>query len=134
MPIVRHRDPNRCYDLCPLLFWTIICIAARRYARGDAALPFLLDAVKREVSAAVAVFPLGLHHINALILVCTWCFPDIRFVTDRTTLFSGRTHCPQDLSERTISGLRTMPTSILSHLLVGWRVIWPAQRRRRLPV
>ena len=89
MPIVRHRDPNRCYDLCPLLFWTIVSIAARRYARDDAALGFLLDAVKRESSAAGGVFPLGLHHINALILVCTWCFPDVRFVTDRTTLFSG---------------------------------------------
>ena len=89
MPIVRHRDPNKCYDLCPFLFWVIIFVAARRYAREDTALSFLLDAMKKETSTAISTFPLTLHHVNALVLLCTWCFPDVRFVTDRTSLFSG---------------------------------------------
>ena len=89
MPIVRHRDPNKCYDLCPFLFWVIIFVAARRYAREDTALSFLLDAMKKETSTAISTFPLTLHHVNALVLLCTWRSPDVRFVTDRSTLFPG---------------------------------------------
>ncbi|TGJ88338.1 hypothetical protein E0Z10_g404 [Xylaria hypoxylon] len=30
MPVVRHRDTNKCYESCPLLFWTIIYVGSRR--------------------------------------------------------------------------------------------------------
>lgn len=89
MPIIRHRNPDQCYDACPLLFWTIVYIASRRYARGSTTLPFLLDAVKKEFNAAISLFPLSLNHINALILICSWCFLDVRFIKDPGSLFSG---------------------------------------------
>lgn len=89
MPVIRHRDPNKCYDTCPLLFWTIVFVASRRYARGNATFSFLLDAIQKEFYSAISTFPLTVHHINALILICSWCFPDVRFIKDPTVLFSG---------------------------------------------
>ncbi|CAJ2506188.1 Uu.00g003180.m01.CDS01 [Anthostomella pinea] len=91
MPIVRERDPNKCYESGPLLFWSILFIASRRYARDGTALPFLLDSVRREMFTAITILPLSLSSINALILVCSWIFPDVRFVNDPTALFSSVT-------------------------------------------
>ncbi|KAI1085786.1 hypothetical protein F5B20DRAFT_18105 [Whalleya microplaca] len=87
MPIVRVRDPNKLYESGPLLFWTIIYIASRRYAKNETVLPFLLDTVKRDIFSAITNFPLPLPSINAFILVCSWIFPDVRFVNDPTALF-----------------------------------------------
>ncbi|KAI0010339.1 hypothetical protein F4779DRAFT_317499 [Xylariaceae sp. FL0662B] len=87
MPIVRLRDPNKVYESGPLLFWTIIFIASRRYAKNETVLPFLLDTVRRDIFSVVANFPLPMPSINALILVCSWIFPDVRFVNDPAALF-----------------------------------------------
>ncbi|KAI0902189.1 hypothetical protein F4806DRAFT_446033 [Annulohypoxylon nitens] len=89
MPIVRLRDPNKCYDSGPFLFWTIIYIASRRYAKSPTLFPFLLDAVKKDAFSTITNWPLSLPSINALILLCTWIFPDVRFVNDPCALFTG---------------------------------------------
>lgn len=89
MPIVRHRDPNKCYENGSLLFWAIILVACRRYARDPAILPFLMDAVRREIFTAISSLPLSIHSINALILVCTWSFSDVRFINDPGSMFAG---------------------------------------------
>ncbi|KAK6865548.1 transcription factor SEF1 [Apiospora arundinis] len=89
MPIVRHRDPNKCYESGHVLFWTIILVACRRYAKNPQVLPFLVDATKRELFSVLSGLPLNIHTINAMILVCTWAFPDVRFVNDPTCMFTG---------------------------------------------
>ncbi|KAI0847787.1 hypothetical protein F5Y00DRAFT_240414 [Daldinia vernicosa] len=89
MPVVRHKDPNKCYDTSPLLFWTIIYVATRRYAKNSTIFPFMLDSIKRDAYSAIANPPLSLTSINALILLCTWIFPDVRFVNDPCALFSS---------------------------------------------
>ncbi|KAI0180370.1 hypothetical protein GGR52DRAFT_588010 [Hypoxylon sp. FL1284] len=89
MPIVHVRDPNRCYETGPLLFWVIVYVASRRYARSPKVFPFLVETLKKDVFAAIAVMPLSMPSINALILLCTWIFPDVRFVNDPCALFSG---------------------------------------------
>lgn len=89
MPIVRHRDPNKLYDTGGVLFWTIIMIACRRYARDPKALAFLTEAVRDEMFSAISKLPLSIHVVNALILVNTWVFPDVRFISDPTSIFSG---------------------------------------------
>lgn len=89
MPIVRHRDPNKLYESGGVLFWTIIMISCRRYARSPNALQFLMDAVRQELFSAISKLPLSIHLINALILVGTWVFPDVRFINDPTSIFSG---------------------------------------------
>ncbi|KAI1460658.1 hypothetical protein F4805DRAFT_371272 [Annulohypoxylon moriforme] len=89
MPIVRHRDPNKCYESSSFLFWTIIYIASRRYAKSPTLFPFLLDAVKKDASSTLTSWPLTLPSINAFILLCAWIFPDVRFVNDPSALFTG---------------------------------------------
>ncbi|KAI1105940.1 hypothetical protein F4804DRAFT_90894 [Jackrogersella minutella] len=89
MPILRLRDPNKCYESSPLLFWTIIYIASRRYAKSPTLFPFLLDAIKKDAYSTINNWPLSLPSINALILLCAWIFPDVRFVNDPCALFTG---------------------------------------------
>ncbi|KAI1327891.1 hypothetical protein F5Y16DRAFT_410093 [Xylariaceae sp. FL0255] len=89
MPIVRHRDPNKCYESCPLLFWTIIYVAVRRYKKNDALLPFLVDEVQKQSLAAMTKMPLSLATINALILICSWMWPIVRFVVDQASLYTS---------------------------------------------
>ncbi|KAI0840553.1 hypothetical protein F5Y06DRAFT_243026 [Hypoxylon sp. FL0890] len=89
MPIIRLRDPNKCYESSSLLFWIIIYVASRRYARSPGIFPFLLDAIKRDAYSTITSWPLSMHSINAIILLCTWIFPDVRFVNDPSALFSG---------------------------------------------
>ncbi|KAI0382904.1 hypothetical protein F5Y04DRAFT_251348 [Hypomontagnella monticulosa] len=89
IPIIRCRDPNKIYDSSPLLFWTIMYISSRRYAKSPDIFPFLLDAIRRDAYAAITTPPLPMPSINSLILLCSWIFPDVRFVNDPTTLFSS---------------------------------------------
>lgn len=89
MPIVQVRDPNKCYESGKLLFWVIIYIASRRYAKNPKVLPFLLESLKKDAFSTISIIPLSMASINALILLCTWIFPDVRFVNDPTSLFSS---------------------------------------------
>ncbi|KAI1335107.1 hypothetical protein F5Y15DRAFT_256476 [Xylariaceae sp. FL0016] len=91
MPIVRQRDPNKCYDAAPLLFWTIIFIACRRHAKTPTTLSFLMHEVRRQLLSSLSSLPLSISSINAFILVSTWNFPDVRFVNDPAALFFGVT-------------------------------------------
>ncbi|KAI1353099.1 hypothetical protein F5Y01DRAFT_277784 [Xylaria sp. FL0043] len=91
MPVVRHRDPNKCYETCPLLFWTIIYVGSRRYAKSTSLLTFLSEEIRRQSFAALADVPLSLHTLNAIILICSWVFPGARFSNDPSTLLASVT-------------------------------------------
>ncbi|KAI2466575.1 hypothetical protein F4781DRAFT_348950 [Annulohypoxylon bovei var. microspora] len=89
MPVVRLKDPNKCYESSPFLFWTIIYVASRRYAKSPTLFPFLLDSIKKDAFSTINSWPLTLPSINAFILLCAWIFPDVRFVNDPCALFTG---------------------------------------------
>ncbi|KAH8673962.1 hypothetical protein BX600DRAFT_221555 [Xylariales sp. PMI_506] len=89
MPIVRQRDPNKCYESGSLLFWTIIMIACRRYARDPSVPPFLLESIRPQLMTAMTTIPITIHTINALILVSAWPLPDVRFLNDPTPIITG---------------------------------------------
>ncbi|KAI8949929.1 hypothetical protein F4801DRAFT_590705 [Xylaria longipes] len=91
MPVVRHRDPNKCFETCPLLFWTIIYVASRRYAKSTSLVPFLSEEIRGQVFAALGDIPLSLHTINAIILTCSWVFPGVRLLTDPSGVLSNAT-------------------------------------------
>lgn len=88
-PIVRIRDPDKVYETSPILFWTIIVISARRFAKDDTVLPFLTDALTTEVWGYMGTPPLHLGVINALLLLCVWPFTTIRFLRDPSAIFSS---------------------------------------------
>ncbi|ORY69850.1 uncharacterized protein BCR38DRAFT_333745, partial [Pseudomassariella vexata] len=89
MPVVRQRDPNKCYESGNVLFWTIMLIACRCYAKNELVLPFLLENVRQLLFSAVTTIPLSMSSINALILASVWSFPDTRIANDPTAIFSG---------------------------------------------
>ncbi|RWA09163.1 hypothetical protein EKO27_g5954 [Xylaria grammica] len=91
MPVVRHRDPNKCYESCPLLFWTIIYVGSRRYAKSTSLVAFLSEEIRRQVFVALGDIPLSLPTINAIILICCWIFPGSRFHNDPSALLSSVT-------------------------------------------
>ncbi|KAI8959757.1 hypothetical protein F5Y11DRAFT_289247 [Daldinia sp. FL1419] len=89
MPVLRNKDPNKCYDNSQFLFWTVIYVASRRYAKNSTIFPFMLESIKKDAYSAIANPPLPLPTINALLLLCTWIFPEVRFVHDPCALFSS---------------------------------------------
>ena len=52
-------------------------------------LPFLIDTLPAEVSRVIARIPLSLTAINALVVLCVWPLPDIRFLSDPSAVWSG---------------------------------------------
>lgn len=88
-PIVRTRDPDTCYKAGPILFWVVIVTACRRYARDDTVFPFLVEALQSEIWASVAVPPLSLPTVNALLLLCAWPLTGVRFLTDPSNIYSS---------------------------------------------
>ncbi|KAK0621262.1 hypothetical protein B0T17DRAFT_591184 [Bombardia bombarda] len=102
LPIVRMRDPDACYKRGPVLFWTIIMTACRRYARDSTVYQFLQDKILPEIWGQVSQPPLRLPTINALLLLATWPFPTIRFLSDPSLVFVGIA-----LNSAFLSGLHT---------------------------
>ncbi|KAK5664254.1 hypothetical protein OQA88_471 [Cercophora sp. LCS_1] len=89
LPIVRTRDPNAIYKRGPVLFWAIIMTACRRFARDDTVFQFLIDSLLPEIWNSVSQPPLRLPIINSLLLLATWPFPTIRFLSDPSIIFAG---------------------------------------------
>lgn len=92
-PIVRIRDPDTCYRSSPLLFWTVVVVACRRYVAPHdpegTALQFLVDHLPREVWAVVSATHISPPSVNALILLCAWPLTNIRFLTNPSPIYAG---------------------------------------------
>ncbi|KAF4977224.1 hypothetical protein FZEAL_6221, partial [Fusarium zealandicum] len=82
LPVLRKRDPDECYEACPTLFWAVIFVASRRYARDEQVFLALPDRLNRDIWTLPAAVALDLESIHALLLICAWPLPSIRFVTD----------------------------------------------------
>jgi transcriptional regulatory protein LEU3 len=102
LPVIRQRDPDICYQRGPVLFWAIIVTACRRYAREDTVFQFLVDSLLPQVWNSISQPPLKLSVINAVLLLATWPFPNIRFLSDPSLIFAGIA-----LNSSFLSGLHT---------------------------
>lgn len=71
-----------------MLFWTIVTVACRRYARDEDVFNFLVETLPREVSA-VSNPPFSLATVNALLLLCAWPLPTIRFLNDPSSSYAS---------------------------------------------
>ncbi|KAH0538986.1 hypothetical protein FGG08_004435 [Glutinoglossum americanum] len=84
-----QRPPDHYYNLSPLLFWTILSIAARRFPLDPSLLNSLAAPVSRLVWNTLQDVPQSYHVVKALCLLCTWPLPTSSTSTDPTFMLSG---------------------------------------------
>ncbi|EKJ76271.1 hypothetical protein FPSE_03526 [Fusarium pseudograminearum CS3096] len=87
LPILRKKDPDQCFEASPTLFWTVIFTACRRYAKSGQIVTSLLDTLNRDVWGLLRAVALDMETIHVLLIICSWPFPTIRFVTDPSPTF-----------------------------------------------
>ncbi|KAL7795783.1 hypothetical protein V8C37DRAFT_373433 [Trichoderma ceciliae] len=88
LPILRRKEPDECYDAQPMLFWAILYVACRRYAKDSQLFGALAEHMSKNLWAMMSNSVLGLDEIHTILLVCAWPYPTIRFVTDPSSLFA----------------------------------------------
>jgi hypothetical protein len=92
-PFLPVLDPERSadfyFDLCPLLFWTVVLVAARRYGDDPMLFTGLKDTHEKLVWSTVAAVPQNYLVVKALAIICTWPSPTSSTSTDQTFIMSG---------------------------------------------
>ncbi|KAI4163061.1 MAG: hypothetical protein LQ342_003379 [Letrouitia transgressa] len=90
MPLLEpEKSADHYYDASPLLFWTIISVAARHYPSDKALLTSLSGPLSRLLWATLADVPQSYIVVKALCLLCTWPLPISSTSSDPTFMLSG---------------------------------------------
>lgn len=83
------RNPDEYYDSSPLLFWSIVAVAARQY-RADATLLTRLSPVLTDLLwTVIASGNISTAHVQALLLLAYWQLPNIHLWTDRSLILTN---------------------------------------------
>lgn len=77
------------YQQHPLLFWTIIAVASRRYTADPGLLTSLSGPLTRLLWTTVGEVPSSYFVVKALCLLCVWPLPTSTTTTDPTHILSG---------------------------------------------
>jgi hypothetical protein len=83
------QAPEQYFTQSPLLFWSIISVAARRTNTVENLLTSLSGPLSRLLWTTVGGVPGSHHVIKALCLLCTWPLPTSTTATDPTHILSG---------------------------------------------
>lgn len=83
-----QQAPDAYFKQAPLLFWSIISVAARR-TNIDGLLKDLAAPLSRLLWTTIGGVPSNYHCIEALCLLCTWPLPVSTTSTDPTHILSG---------------------------------------------
>lgn len=90
LPLLQpDKSPDHYYEASPLLFWTIITVAARRYTLDTTLLNSLSVPVSRMLWATLQDVPQNYHVVKALCVLCTWPLPISSTSSDPTFMLSG---------------------------------------------
>ncbi|KAL6824983.1 hypothetical protein V8C40DRAFT_245283 [Trichoderma camerunense] len=89
LPILRRKEPDECYAAQPMLFWAVLYVTSRRYAKDPQLFGALVEYMTKNLWTMMASTVLGLDEIHTILLVCAWPYPTIRFVTDPSSMFAG---------------------------------------------
>ncbi|KYK56769.1 hypothetical protein DCS_03775 [Drechmeria coniospora] len=92
LPFLTPQQPPEQYkQQHPLLFWSIIAVAARRYRPADAPdlLTNLSGPMTRYLWTTIGEVPSNYHVVKALCLLCTWPLPTSTTTSDPTHILCG---------------------------------------------
>ncbi|MCJ1308916.1 hypothetical protein MMC25_002571 [Agyrium rufum] len=84
-----EKSPDAYYDASPLLFWSLISVAARRYAADRSLLGKLAEPVSRLLWSTLATVPQDYQVVKALCVLCSWPLPITTTSSDPTFMLSG---------------------------------------------
>ncbi|KAG9241517.1 hypothetical protein BJ878DRAFT_427949 [Calycina marina] len=84
-----NQTPDTYHQQHPLLFWSIIAVAARRYTTDPSLLTALTGPLSRLLWNTVGEVPNNHFVVKALCLLCTWPLPTSTTTTDPTHILGG---------------------------------------------
>ncbi|KAK3329511.1 hypothetical protein B0H66DRAFT_466240 [Apodospora peruviana] len=83
------QTPDQYYQQNPLLYWSIISVASRRFARDQTFLTKLSGPLTRLLWQTVGDVPQSYYAVKALCLLCTWPLPTSTSSSDPTHILGG---------------------------------------------
>lgn len=83
------QAPDQYHSQHPLLFWSMISVAARRYAQDPGLLTQLSSPLSRLLWSTVGDVPNNHYVVKALCLLCMWPLPTSTTSTDPTHILCG---------------------------------------------
>ncbi|KAK1755243.1 hypothetical protein QBC47DRAFT_212445 [Echria macrotheca] len=83
------QTPDRYYQQHPLLYWSIVAVACRRYAQDRTYLTKLSGPLARLLWTTVGDVPQSYYVVKALCLLCTWPLPTSTSTSDPTHILCG---------------------------------------------
>ena len=82
-------SPDQYYEKSPLLFWTIIATATRRYQEEPSLFAGISKAVDNLTWATIPIHPHTHFTVNALLIQVAWPAPVSSLAADNSYLLSG---------------------------------------------
>ncbi|OQE78450.1 hypothetical protein PENNAL_c0056G09495 [Penicillium nalgiovense] len=90
LPLLNPPKPPEVYlHRCPLLAWTMICVASRRSQYEPGLLSALSGPFSRLLWSTITSVPQDYRVVKALCVLCTWPLPTTSQRTDATFMLSG---------------------------------------------
>ncbi|KAJ6132873.1 transcriptional regulator family: Fungal Specific TF [Penicillium samsonianum] len=90
LPLLNPPKPPEVYlNRCPLLAWTMICVASRRSQYEPGLLSALSGPFSRLLWSTITSVPQDYRVVKALCVLCTWPLPTTSQRTDATFMLSG---------------------------------------------
>ncbi|KAJ5156362.1 hypothetical protein N7492_009165 [Penicillium capsulatum] len=90
LPLLNLPKPPEVYlHRCPLLAWTIICVASRRSPSEPGLLSAISGPFSRLLWSTITGVPQDYRVVKALCVLCTWPLPTTSQRTDATFMLSG---------------------------------------------
>jgi transcriptional regulatory protein LEU3 len=87
--VLRKSDPDECFEANPTLFWVILFVVTRRYAKDSRIFAIIVENLSKDVWTLLSSPIMGLEAIHCLLIIGAWPLPTIRFASDPSTIFSG---------------------------------------------
>jgi transcriptional regulatory protein LEU3 len=141
-PILRRSKPaDTVFAASPLLFWTVILIAARHDREDPSLLSSLTRPVKQLLWSVISEPPHPVPSLQAIAILCTWHLPATSMSTDITYLLAGilksasmhvGLHKPDAMQEFSRTTFQLTP-HVLTEVVKAWAGCYIATQRSACP-